>query len=730
MLLTRQEIENRLIEMTQQFLYETGLGNRKVNLDNSLQLHLGLSSLARLELFLEIEKHFDIQFSDQMLGEINTLRDISNMIDDGTSQKKEILYSKPKNEEHKINVEKAQTLVELLLLYAEQELNRKHIYFQDEHYNEVIITYGELLEHAMIVAQSLLDKKIQPGDHVVMMLPNHLSFFYTFFGILLVNCIPIPMEPLLRQEIYRPFVQQKLPILQKANPSLLVTFYEIKPFNRLVRDLIPGLKEIVTANALLSNQAEGLSLQSNENDIALIHYATNTFGEIKEIVLTHKNILSSIRSYGKKFQLTHHDIAVSWAPLYRNPGLIEMWLECFYYGIPLILMSPYAFLDRPERWLWAIHYSNATISGGDQFAYELCIKKITPAQIEGLNLSSWRLVLNMGEVSQNIWEQFDKKFSAYGFKQKSAFWAFTFLESPIETEKMLQLKYLAPQAYDLLEEKAKKKSCFFRGYSEAIFKNLIHYAGKLAKFIYTAYVALIFLIILPPAYLCAWIMTDKAYAKFLHYWARLLFILMFCPIKIDNKDELYKNQKVIFVANHTSYMDTLLFMAILPPETKIVAKQELATAPIISTVIRKLGHILVERMDFPEGVRKSVEKIENALEDNSVLIFPEGTFSYAPALRPFKLGAFKIACEKNIPIISIATQGVRRLLRDMHYLMRPVFIKVFISHPILPLGKEYQDFIQLRKESREFIAKNCGEPLLNLIVAGKAAAEVPLPSEE
>src|SRR5262249_52968312 len=126
----------------------------------------------------------------------------------------------------------------------------------------------------------------------------------------------------------------------------------------------------------------------------------------------------------------------------------------------------------------------------------------------------------------------------------------------------------------------------------------------------------------------------------------------------------------------------------------------------------------------PEGAKQSVAKITHALEESHVLIFAEGTFSYAAGLRPFKLGAFKIACDHNVPVLPIALQGPRQLLRE-HYLMRPVVIRVYVGKPIFPLGNTYQDYIQLRNEARDFIAANCGEPSLNYIVAGKAQADLP-----
>jgi 1-acyl-sn-glycerol-3-phosphate acyltransferase len=632
----------------------------------------------------------------------------------------------PKVEEHSVPIEKATTLVDLLLLYAETEENRKHVFFQHEDCYEIVATYGDLLRNGLNIAKSLLDRGLKPADRVAMMLPNHPSFLFTYFGILLVNCIPVPIYPLPRPELFESFAKQEAIMLRSAEPSILVTFSENQPFNQLMHSLVPGLKEIITANTLLSGQSDGLFIRPKENDIALIQYASSRANGNKELVpTTHQEMLSNIRIYGKTLQLTTHDVVVNWTPLYRNLGLIGMWLGSLYYGLPFILMTPFSFLNRPERWLWAIHYTNGTISGGDHFAYELCIKKIKAEQIEGLDLSSWRLAIHFAEMIQpTTMEHFVKKFSPYGFKKESFLSMYGLGELKHEDRPIYETVFLD-------EQTAKRSFPLFEQIFKNIFNRSANYLGKLAKLIYTLYVMVIFLITIPPIYLCLWILPKKGISQVLHYWARLVLALIFCPIKMDNKKDLYQNQQVIYVANHTSYFDTLAHMALLPPNTKIVGKQELSKAPIIGRVMRKVGHPFVEREEFPTGTRKNLEKIgQEIAKGNSVLIFPEGTFSYANGLRPFKLGAFKIACETNTPVVPIAVQGIRKILRDGDYLMKPHTIKFFVGKPLFPQGKEWKDFVHLSKEIREFIAKNCGEPSLELIAAGKPIAEVPPPLED
>ena len=78
-----------------------------------------------------------------------------------------------------------------------------------------------------------------------------------------------------------------------------------------------------------------------------------------------------------------NDVGVSWLPLYHDMGLIGAWLTLLQFGVPLAVMSPLAFLTRPERWLWAFHKHRGTIAAAPNFAYELCVRKIADKDIEG-----------------------------------------------------------------------------------------------------------------------------------------------------------------------------------------------------------------------------------------------------------------------------------------------------------------------------------------------------------
>src|SRR5207245_9502805 len=118
--------------------------------------------------------------------------------------------------------------------------------------------------------------------------------------------------------------------------------------------------------------------------------------------------------------LRPEDVVVTWLPLYHDMCLIGAWLTLLHFGIPVVVMSPLAFLTRPERWLQAFHKHRGTISAAPNFAYELCVREIADKDSKGVDLSSWRAALNGAEpVNPETLERFANRFASYGFRHEA-----------------------------------------------------------------------------------------------------------------------------------------------------------------------------------------------------------------------------------------------------------------------------------------------------------------------
>jgi 1-acyl-sn-glycerol-3-phosphate acyltransferase len=247
----------------------------------------------------------------------------------------------------------------------------------------------------------------------------------------------------------------------------------------------------------------------------------------------------------------------------------------------------------------------------------------------------------------------------------------------------------------------------------------------IAKLIYTIYMAALIVLTAIPLYVISSFSSVKTTSRITRMIARFLTIAGLSPVRVTGAEHFAKRKPAIYAANHASYMDALIALAIMPPETRFVAKKELFSVPIIGKFMQRMGYLSVDRSNLPRGLEDTVE-IEAALKNgHSVLIFPEGTFGYAAGLRPFRLGAFKIAAEAGVPVIPVAIRGARKMLRDGSWLMRPVRVKVMICEPEMPAGNDWQDITRLRQTVRAKVAQHCGETSLDLIAAHTVAPKPP-----
>src|SRR5260221_8599226 len=233
------------------------------------------------------------------------------------------------------------------------------------------------------------------------MLPTSRAFFVASAGILLAGAIPVPIYPPFRADRIEEYAARQSAILNNAEVCLLLTFRRAEAVANLLRPRVRSLSGVVDAEKLIeaadkapppSPGVSPLHVTGSRarqgSDLALLQYTSGSTGDPKGVMLTHANLLANIRAIGEAVQLGRDDVGVSWLPLYHDMGLIGAWLSLLYFGIPLVVMSPLAFLTRPERWLQAFHKHRGTITAPPNFAYELCVRKIADKDIEGLDLSS------------------------------------------------------------------------------------------------------------------------------------------------------------------------------------------------------------------------------------------------------------------------------------------------------------------------------------------------------
>jgi 1-acyl-sn-glycerol-3-phosphate acyltransferase len=192
--------------------------------------------------------------------------------------------------------------------------------------------------------------------------------------------------------------------------------------------------------------------------------------------------------------------------------------------------------------------------------------------------------------------------------------------------------------------------------------------------------------------------------------ARLLVRLSGNTLKVRGLENLLGDGRRVIVVNHASYLDSFLLAAALPVQLVYVAKIELLQHFISRVFLKRLGVLFVERYNAQKGVTGARQLARSLHKMNNLLFFPEGTFTRIPGLRPFQMGAFKIAVDAGIPILPISLRGSRSLLHPGSWFPRRGLVTVTIGKPIPPTGKDWQATVALRDAARHAILLHCGEP--------------------
>ena len=406
-----------LLAVVDQLVRDTRHG-REVHtaLDSSLERDLGLDSLARVELVLRVERTFSVSLPERALYAAETPRDLLRLIHGSQGVRR----AEPEKSIRSLvqtdsgDLCAAQTLLDALDWHVARHPDRLQVHLYAEA-GEEELSYAAIRRGAAACASRLAAHGLQPGQTVAIMLPTGRDYLFSFFGVLMAGGIPVPLYPPARPAQIEDHLRRHVGILDNCRAAVLITIPEAKTVALLLRSQVASLNQVLMPNDLAGGDAAFTPLPANPGDIAFLQYTSGSTGNPKGVVLTHANLVTNIRGMGEAVQASANDVFVSWLPLYHDMGLIGAWFAALYLGFPTVLMSPLAFLSRPSRWLWAIHRHRGTLSGGPNFCYELCLKRIDDAELEGLDLSCWRYAFNGAEpVSPDTLAAFEQRFAPYG----------------------------------------------------------------------------------------------------------------------------------------------------------------------------------------------------------------------------------------------------------------------------------------------------------------------------
>ncbi len=392
---------------------------RDYRLDDSLERDFGLDSLARVELVQRIEAAFGVGLGEGAFAEAETPADLLRLLDRARPAAAGVPAPAPADTPPVAAGESlpagVTTLVEALDWHAAAHGERLSVLLYADDAPPCRLTYADLRADARALAAGLAERGIGPGARVAIMLPTGRGFLAAFYGALYAGCVPVPLYPPARISQIEDHLRRIAGVVASAGARILVTVDRAKPLVPLLRAGAPELREVATPEDLARPAGIVPVVASRGDDIAFLQYTSGSTGNPKGVVLTHANLLANLRAMIAAARVDSRDVFVSWLPLYHDMGLIGAVLGSMAGGFRLVLMSPLAFLARPERWLRAIAEHRGTLSAAPNFAYELCATRLQDADLAGLDLSSWRLAFNGAEpVAAATLERFARRFAPCG----------------------------------------------------------------------------------------------------------------------------------------------------------------------------------------------------------------------------------------------------------------------------------------------------------------------------
>jgi len=311
------------------------------------------------------------------------------------------------------------TVVDLVQVRALHQPDRTAYRFLKNGEQETLsFTYGELGVKARAYGAYLSAMGLT-GQPALLLFPSGAEFISAFLGCLYAGAIAIPAYPP-RNARNRPRI---LAMIKDASPAaVLTTAAGIGKMQSMFADAHTTRSLRYVATDTISDEwaNDWEARRIDKNTLAFLQYTSGSTGSPKGVMVSHGNILTNLELIRTAFQTGQDDVGVGWLPLFHDLGLIGHVLEPLYAGFPSILMSPAAVLQKPLRWLRAISKYGATVSGGPNFAYELCLRKISSEERSTLDLSRWRVAYTGAEpVRASTIDQFSDGFASCGFRREA-----------------------------------------------------------------------------------------------------------------------------------------------------------------------------------------------------------------------------------------------------------------------------------------------------------------------
>ena len=284
-----------------------------------------------------------------------------------------------------------------------------------------LFSYGQLDEKARAIAAAL-QQSGEPGQRILLLHQPGSEFVAAFYGCLYAGAIAVTTYP-----PHRGRLKQSLPkiceLLKDAECSTILTTADIAPvfiaaWNEVFQTEPPL---VVASDAIRTSEADRWrNPMAGRDTVAFLQYTSGSTSRPRGVAVTHGNMLHNSEVIAQGFESDSESMGISWLPPYHDMGLIGGVVKPLYVGFPVVILSPYTFLQQPFRWLQTITRVRATVTGGPNFAYDLCVRKVTPEQRARLDLSSWKVAFNGAEpIHPETMERFSTMFKPCGFRPEA-----------------------------------------------------------------------------------------------------------------------------------------------------------------------------------------------------------------------------------------------------------------------------------------------------------------------
>jgi fatty-acyl-CoA synthase len=299
---------------------------------------------------------------------------------------------------------------------------------------------------------------LKKGDRVALIVPNNDDFILSFLGAIRAGIVPVPIYPPMALGQLQSYLDNTRHIVAKSGARALVTSSKIKRLLGTVQEECPALEQIAPIEPFRESSEPLRPERITLDDLAFLQFTSGSTSRPKGVTLTHANLAANIDCIMGKAGLAigREDIAVSWLPLYHDMGLIGFVLSPLFYEVPTTYLPPLLFLKRPVTWFQTFTRTRGTIAFAPNFAFALCVKRIREADLERIDLSTWRLAGCGAEpIRPETLEAFCDSFGKVGFRKTAVYPCFGMAESSLAvafTELDEGLKTLSVDSRTLWEQ--------------------------------------------------------------------------------------------------------------------------------------------------------------------------------------------------------------------------------------------------------------------------------------